>query len=66
MPDQPGPCTRARAAEPGPAGRTYYSGFMGRSRVMLLSAGGREHKGATVRVWNRPSRCPAIGSRPAV
>ena len=34
------------------AGRTYYTGFMGRRRVALVAAGEREHKGATVKVWN--------------
>ena len=32
-------------------GRTYYNGFMGRCRVALV-AGGREHKGEMVKVWN--------------
>lgn len=34
------------------AGNRYYSGFMGKARVMLLAAGEREHRGEMVKVWN--------------
>ena len=33
-------------------GAVYFSGFMGRSKVLLLSAGERAHKGEMVKVWN--------------
>jgi hypothetical protein len=33
------------------AGKRYYSGFMGRTRVLLLHSGDREHKGETVQIW---------------
>lgn len=49
-------------------GGIYYSGFLGRTKVLLLAAGEREHRGETVKVWNlcvaeqEPRERHAVGS----